>query len=59
MCVILLSSAAGRISISDFASVRNNVYTDYVADQQAKAQAENLKFLRNNAQILITPGQHE
>ena len=44
---------------SDFASVRNNVYTDYVADQQAKAQAENLKFLRNNAQILITPGQHE
>ena len=44
---------------TDFASVRNNVYTDYVAAQQAKAQAENLKFLRGNAQIMIAPGYHE
>jgi hypothetical protein len=44
---------------ADFASVRNNVFSDYVASQQAKAQAENLKFLRGNAQILLAPGQSE
>ena len=45
--------------LADFDSVRNNVYTDYIADQKVKASAENLKFLRGSAQILLAPGQAE
>ena len=39
--------------------VRNNVYTDYVAAQKAQAKADNLTFLRRNAQILLAPGLRE
>jgi len=44
---------------TDFDSVRNNVYTDYVSAQKAKAKQANLNFLRRNAQILLAPGVHE
>ena len=43
----------------DFESVRNNVYTDFLTDQKAKAKADNLIFLRRNAKILIAPGHSE
>jgi hypothetical protein len=43
----------------DYASVKNNVYTDYLTDQKARAKAENLVFLRRNAKILIAPGHSE
>jgi parvulin-like peptidyl-prolyl isomerase len=38
---------------------RGTVYADYRTDQQLHARAENLKFLRSNAQILLAPGQRE
>lgn len=44
---------------TDYDDVRNNVYTDYVAAQKAQAKADNLTFLRRNAQILLAPGQKE
>ncbi len=43
----------------EYDAVRNNVYVDYVNQRKAQAEQENLKFLRGNAQILITPGEHE
>jgi hypothetical protein len=44
---------------TDFNDVRNNVYVDFITAQEGKAQQENLKFLRSNAQILLAPGQSE
>jgi hypothetical protein len=43
----------------DYDSVKNNVYTDYAADQKAKAKRDNLNFLRRGARILIAPGFRE
>ena len=43
----------------DYDSVKNNVYTDYAADQKAKAKRDNLNFLRKGAKILIAPGFRE
>jgi hypothetical protein len=44
---------------ADFTASRGKVYADYRTDQQLRARAENLKFLRSNAQILLAPGQRE
>jgi hypothetical protein len=44
---------------AEFEASRNQVYTDYRRDQQVRAEQENLKFLRANAQILLAPGQSE
>jgi parvulin-like peptidyl-prolyl isomerase len=44
---------------AEFAASRNQVYTDYRRDQQLRAEQDNLKFLRANAQILLAPGQSE
>jgi hypothetical protein len=44
---------------ADFDSVRNNVYYDYVKQQQTKARQEHLNYLRSTAQILLAPGQGE
>jgi hypothetical protein len=43
----------------DYDSVKNNVYTDYAADQKARAKRDNLNFLRRGAKILVAPGFHE
>jgi hypothetical protein len=43
----------------DYDGVKNNVYTDYVADQKAKAKRDNLKFLRRGAKILVAAGYRE
>ena len=43
----------------EYESVKNNVYTDYLTDQKARAKMENLAFLRRNAKILIAPGHSE
>ncbi|HEY4264273.1 MAG TPA: peptidyl-prolyl cis-trans isomerase [Micropepsaceae bacterium] len=44
---------------AEFAVSRNQVYTDYRRDQQLRAEQDNLKFLRANAQILLAPGQSQ
>jgi hypothetical protein len=44
---------------SDFDSVRNNVYSDYVAAQKKAAQQQNMTFLRRRATILLAPGLKE
>jgi parvulin-like peptidyl-prolyl isomerase len=45
--------------LAEFADSRNQVYTDYRRDLQLRAEQENLKFLRANAQIILAPGQRE
>ncbi len=54
--VLVMARRAAPV-FADFDSVRNNVYTDYVNDEKAKAQQDNLTFLRANAQVLLAPGQ--
>jgi parvulin-like peptidyl-prolyl isomerase len=44
---------------TDFDSVRNNVYADLVAAERKRAQEQDLRFLRTNADILLAPGQAE
>jgi hypothetical protein len=44
---------------SDFDSVRNNVYADYIAQQKKNAQQQNIIFLRRRATILLAPGLKE
>jgi hypothetical protein len=44
---------------ADYASKRQSVYSDYVMAAQRKAEEDNLKFLRANAQILLAPGQSD
>ena len=44
---------------ADFAAVRNTVYSDYRADESARARAENLRILRSQARILLAPGHSE
>ena len=44
---------------TDFDSVRNNVYADYVAAERKRGQEQNVRFLRANAEILLAPGQAE
>lgn len=39
--------------------VRNNVYADYLAAEEAKAEQANLASLRQTAKILLAPGQRE
>jgi hypothetical protein len=39
--------------------VRNNVYSDYVAAAQKRAQEQNVEFLHSNADILLAPGQSQ
>jgi len=41
--------------LSDFASVRPKVYADYVESVAKRAQDEELRILRRDAQILISP----
>jgi parvulin-like peptidyl-prolyl isomerase len=45
--------------LAEFADSRNQVYTDYRRDLQLRAEQENLKFLRANAQIILAPGQSQ
>ena len=56
---ILLMQHRRKPVFRDFDSVRNNVYTDYVAAKEAQAKQENVRFLRRGAQILLAPGQTE
>ena len=44
---------------TDFDAVRNNVYTDDLNAEKAKAKQDNLSFLRRGAQILLAPGQSQ
>ena len=46
-------------TLAEFAESRPRVYTDYRRAQQIRAEQDNLKFLRGNAQILLAPGQSE
>lgn len=43
----------------DYASVKNNVYSDFQSALKAQAKADNLKFLRRGAKIILAPGQRE
>jgi hypothetical protein len=45
--------------VADFESVRERVYKDFRNTQRRRADAENLQFLRRNAQILLAPDQSE
>jgi hypothetical protein len=45
--------------VADFGSVRQKVYEAYRSAQAKRAEEENLKFLRRDAQILLAPGQSE
>jgi hypothetical protein len=45
--------------LTDFESARNNVYGAYRKEQLNAVRQENLRFLRGNAQILLSPGQTE
>ena len=45
--------------LAEFADSRNQVYTDFKRDLQLRAEQDNLKFLRANAQIILAPGQRE
>jgi hypothetical protein len=42
-----------------FSAVRDQVYSDFRAQQKQRASAENLRILRSQAQILLAPGQSE
>lgn len=42
---------------AEFSAVRDQVYSDYRAEQKQRANAENLAVLRSQAQILLAPGQ--
>jgi parvulin-like peptidyl-prolyl isomerase len=44
---------------ADFAASRSRVYDDFRRDAQQRADEQNLKLLRSNAQILLAPGQQE
>jgi hypothetical protein len=46
-------------SPASFAASRNRVYTDFKQAEAARAEQENLTFLRSNAQIVLAPGQAE
>jgi hypothetical protein len=46
-------------SVADFATARNQVYSDYRDAQNRRATGENLRILRSEAQILLAPGQSE
>lgn len=56
---IIVMQHRRRPVFKDYDSVRNNVYTDYVAAKEARAKQDNVKFLRRSAQILLAPGQAE
>jgi hypothetical protein len=43
--------------LADFASVRPKVYADYTEAEAKRAQEQNLKILRKQAQILLAPAQ--
>lgn len=45
--------------VADFGSVRERVYKDFRNAQRRRVDAENLQFLRRNAQILLAPGQSQ
>jgi hypothetical protein len=42
-----------------FSAVREQVYSDFRAAQRERASTENLATLRQQAQILLAPGQSE
>jgi len=42
-----------------FSAVRDQVYSDFRAEQKQRASEENLRILRSQAQILLAPGQSE
>ncbi len=42
-----------------FEAVKNSVYSDYMAEQRAKSKADNVKFLRRGARIILAPGLSE
>jgi PPIC-type PPIASE domain len=44
-------------SDTGFDKVRNNVYADYMAAAQKRAQEQNVEFMHANADILVAPGQ--
>jgi hypothetical protein len=46
-------------SVADFSSVRDKVYQAYRREQGERATAENVRLLRNQAQIILAPGQQE
>jgi hypothetical protein len=56
---ILIMEERTPPKLAEFAASRNQVYTDYRRDQQLRAEQDNLKFLRGNAQIILARGQTE
>jgi hypothetical protein len=44
---------------ADFATARSAVYADYREDVSKAAQRENVRILRNQAQIILAPGESE
>lgn len=56
---ILIMQSRHAPVFSGLDQVRSNVYTDYINAAEARAQQENLRFLRSNARILLAPGLRE
>ena len=52
---LLLMERRDAPRVADFASVRPQVYNDYIEAVAKRAQEENLKILRREAQILLAP----
>jgi hypothetical protein len=45
--------------VADFATARNQVYSDYRDAENRRARDQNLRILRSEAQILLAPGESE
>ena len=56
---VLVMDVRRPASVADFSSVRDKVYQAYRREQGELATAENVRLLRNQAQIILAPGQQE
>lgn len=56
---ILIMDRRQAPKLADFSSVRDKVYSAFRQQQTRDADAQNLKLLRRDAQILLAPGQHQ
>ena len=56
---VLVMDVRRPASVADFSSVRDKVYQAYRREQGERATAENVRLLRNQAQIILAPGQEE
>jgi parvulin-like peptidyl-prolyl isomerase len=56
---VLVMDIRRPASVADFSSVRDKVYQAYRREQGERATAENVRLLRNQAQIILAPGQEE